>query len=191
MEQIEGQEPALRGRLDLGRIGVAGHSFGATTALMLAGLVWLAPEGEEQVLADPRVRAVVSMSAPARRYKDQPDRFERIYGRIRLPCLHLTGTNDESPIGLTAAVDRRVPFDHIRAENQYLVIFEGGDHMVFAGNKRRTEAARNDPVLHELIQGVTTAFWDAYLRGDAAVCQRLAEGMLATLVGGHGAVEQK
>ena len=49
---------------------------------------------------------------------------------------HMTGTLDDSPVGKSTVADRRVPFDHIAAKEQFLVTFTGGDHMVFSGRVR-------------------------------------------------------
>jgi predicted dienelactone hydrolase len=55
------EDGPLHGRLDLSAIGMSGHSFGGWTTLALAGQVF--PRGV--TLADPRVKAAISMSAPA------------------------------------------------------------------------------------------------------------------------------
>ena len=94
----------MAGRLDLGRIGVAGHSFGAHTALAVAGMLLVGPDGRELSLADSRVKAAIIMSPPAPR---RPGLAGAIYAPIHIPCLHLTGTRDESPLGLTAVADLR------------------------------------------------------------------------------------
>ena len=53
----------FKGRLDMQNIGVAGHSFGAYSALMIAGQVYHGPLGGVRSLGDPRVKAAVIMSA--------------------------------------------------------------------------------------------------------------------------------
>ena len=59
-------EPALAGRLRGAGVGVAGHSFGANTALMVAGARFEL-DGREQRFGDPRVRAAIVLSPPALR----------------------------------------------------------------------------------------------------------------------------
>ena len=100
------------------------------------------------------------MSAPVPRDKTKLDQQ---FGRIKVPCLHMTGTRDDSPIGETKAKERRLPFDHITAADQYLVIFTGGDHMIFSGRGRLSGGGK-DSVFQDLIRPATTAFWDAYLK---------------------------
>jgi len=175
----------LKGRLDLRAIGMAGHSFGAWTTLAVAG------QGlgfrQQRSLADPRVKAAIEMSAPVPRGAD----LDRAYANIKLPILHMTGTLDDSPIGDTKAAERRVPFDHVQAAGQYLVIFQGGDHMIFAGQRRQASKGEKDPRFHDLILQGTTAFWDAYLKGDAAAKAWLSRGGYAAALGGDGKLEVK
>ena len=78
----------------------------------------------------------------------------------------MTGTEDSSPIGETRPEERRVPFDHIHGAEQYLLTFNGGDHMIFGGVSR-TLSAEKEKQFKELICESSTAFWDAYLKGEA------------------------
>lgn len=176
----------LKGRLELRAIGMAGHSFGAWTTLAVAGQM-LGPL-QRSSLADPRVKAAIEMSAPVPRNAD----LDRAYGKINMPVLHMTGTLDDSPIGDTRAAERRVPFDHIQASGQYLVIFQGGDHMIFAGGQRRNaRKGEKDSRFRDLILQGTTAFWDAYLKGDAAAKSWLSRGGYAGVLGADGKLEVK
>jgi len=164
----------LSGRLDLDRIGMAGHSFGANTTLLVAG------QGQRQLrrvqisMADPRIKAAIPMSAPVP--MERQDEFDQLYDGIRIPCLHMTGTLDNSTIGDTTAEQRRIPFDRIRNAEQYLVTFIGGDHMVFSGRTTARPRPETDPLFHDLILRGTTAFWDAYLRGDGDALTWLRDG---------------
>lgn len=188
LDEMARGDSVLSGRLDRERIGAAGHSFGAYTTLAVAGQVFVGPDGEEFHLAEPRVKAGVAMSPSAPRRRD---RLEAIYGSIHIPLLHMTGTRDESPLGLTAAADRRLAFDHIRGADQCLVIFRDADHMVFSDHRRRLAAGAKDPQFHELIRMTTTAFWDAYLKEDSAARAALAAGLIAAIVADEGRVECK
>ncbi|MCX8038509.1 MAG: hypothetical protein N3D11_15920 [Candidatus Sumerlaeia bacterium] len=189
MERMNHTDGPFKGRLDLDRIGVAGHSFGAYTTLAAAGQVFVLPGGRETSLADPRVKAAIPMSAPVPRDRTKLD---RAFGKISIPCLHMTGTLDDSPIGDTTAADRRLPFDHSKAPDQYLVIFKDGDHMIFSGRAVKTgRAAKKDARFQNLIRMSTTAFWDAYLKGDRAAKQWLADGGFEAALGTDGTFEKR
>ena len=163
MEKLNQGNSPFQSRLDLNRIGVAGHSFGAYTTLAIAGQTFFPGGGNATSLADPRVKAAIPMSAPAPASKR---RLDAVYGRIRIPCLHMTGTKDSSPIGDTKPEERRLPFDHSNGFDQYLIVFKEGDHMIFSG-RGRLHANPKDEQFHRLICISSRAFWDAYLRGDS------------------------
>lgn len=185
VEALNRDVSPLKGRLDLRAIGMAGHSFGAWTTLAVAGQM-LGPNLRSS-LADPRIKAAVEMSASVPRKVD----LDRAYGKISMPILHMTGTLDDSPIGDTKAAERRIPFDHIAAAGQYLVIFQGGDHMIFAGQRLHANQGEKDPHFRDLILQGTTAFWDAYLKSDAAAKSWLAQGGYAGVLGAEGKLEVK
>jgi predicted dienelactone hydrolase len=176
----------LRGKLDLDRIGVGGHSFGAYTALASAGRVLQPPLVSPIDLSDKRIKACVALSAPVKsKERDCPG-----YASFKAPCLHMTGTKDDSPIGKTPAALRRVPYDCISGADQYLVTFEGGDHMVFSG--RFTQRPRPDDELFQgLVLVATTAFWDAYLKGDPAAKAYLSGRGFGRLLSKAGVLEVK
>ncbi|MFO0876412.1 MAG: hypothetical protein U0840_03485 [Gemmataceae bacterium] len=156
----------LRGKLDLEKVGLAGHSFGAFTTLASAGQGFVTPLGKTLTLTEPRLKAAIAMSpnAPARRSD-----LKKVFAPIKIPIFHMTGTKDDGvTITETKPIDRRIPFDHIAAGDQYLLIFQDGDHMVFSGRGQTGAGKREkDPVFQALILQGSTAFWDAYLRGDA------------------------
>jgi predicted dienelactone hydrolase len=193
IEKMDRDDTPFKGRLDLKHIGMAGHSFGAYTTLAVAGEVFVGSLGGEFSLGDPRVVAAIPMSAPVPRRRDQ---FDKVFGSIKIPCLHMTGTLDDSPIGNSPAADRRVPFDHIVGAEQYLVIFKDGDHMIFSGRGRPAGMfggvlGKKDALFQELIRMSTTAFWDAYLRDDARAKAWLADGGFQSVLGQDGTFEKK
>jgi predicted dienelactone hydrolase len=185
----EGQRSSgpLQGRLDLTRIGAAGHSFGAATMLVATGQAVVDAHQREHDLADERIRAAVVLSPSAPLDKD---RLSRIFAGVRVPVMHITGTNDESPIGLTSAAERRTAFDHIRHAEQWLVVFRDADHMTFTDAKRGRPARGRRAVVHPLVQAISTLFWAAYLNADGSAVAQLGE-RLATLLAGEASVERK
>ncbi|WP_133742047.1 alpha/beta hydrolase family protein [Actinorugispora endophytica] len=67
LDAVEAAVPQLSGRLDRGRVAVAGHSMGGHTAGLLLGARLTDPhDGTEVNLADPRIRAGVLLAAPGR-----------------------------------------------------------------------------------------------------------------------------
>lgn len=191
-------------RLDLDRVAIAGHSFGAWTAMAMAGQ-GMGTHGRE-ALRDERIDVAIALSSPVPR---NPRHYDSAFAGIDIPVLHITGTMDTSPINDTTAAQRRIPYDHTPGREddgsaQYLIIFEGGDHMVLGGPPyhggrdpldRMRDAAgvdlTRDPLIQGLIQQATTAFLDAWLLGDEDAMRWLEEGEFERAVGEDGTVESK
>jgi predicted dienelactone hydrolase len=185
LERLNRDQSPYQEQLDLDHLGVAGHSFGAHTALAVAGQVFSPGLNASRSLADARVKAVIPMSAPVPANKR---RLDETYAKIHIPCLHMTGTRDASPIGDTQPEERRLPFDHCRNSDQYLLVFQDGDHMTFSG--RRSHPSKQQHTFQELICKSSTAFWDAYLRGDSRAKAWLANDF-KTVLGSNGTFEVK
>jgi predicted dienelactone hydrolase len=138
-------------------------------------------------MGDPRVKAVIPMSAPlSPRMKDA----DAAFAKIKIPCLHMTGTRDASPIGETKVEERRIPFDHMRNADEFLIIFNGGDHMIFSG-RGVLPGGDKDESFQTYIAMSSVAFWDAYLLGDAKAKGWLANGGLKNALGAEAKLEVK
>lgn len=187
----------LRGRLDMTRVAIAGHSFGAFTVLAVAGQR-IGPEGLALHYGpDPRVKAALAMSSQAPASKD----LDEVYDGIRIPIFHMTGTKDQlgpmdpkhanpEGLGATSAAQRRVAYDHTRRAPAWLLTFQDGDHMVFSG-RSRLQGGEHDKAYQQLICMASTAFWDATLRDDAEALAWLNNGAFASLLGSSGRFEHK
>jgi predicted dienelactone hydrolase len=181
-------DTALKGRLDTEKIAMSGHSFGAATTLGVCGQQWELT-GRQGSVADPRVKCGLVLSGqPPERLRNDPAALDRAYAAMKVPMFHLTGTKDDSPIGAITAADRRKPFDHTKAADQYLLILENADHMVFGGNAgRRRPATPNDERVQAIVKQCAAAFLDAYLLGDEKAKAWLTDaskGLKAELVAG-------
>ncbi len=97
LDEVERQAPAVAGRLDHGRVAVAGHSFGGNTSSLLLGARL---HGED--FQDPRIGAGVLLAAPGRGGGDlTPDSaarfpfFDLDFRTIRQPILVVCGADDD------------------------------------------------------------------------------------------------
>lgn len=157
---------SIAGRVDMDRIGMAGHSYGAYTALVIAGgLVALEPGSDRVSLADPRIDAIVALSSPLMRALTTVP----AYAPIRVPILHLTGTKDSTREFATKPRHRRIPFDSIANAEQYLVTLTGARHGTFSDDGDLATAA----ALHPWIAEFTSTFWDGWLKDDLAARARV------------------
>ena len=142
-------------RLDLKHIGATGHSFGAYSVLAIAGEVFPLGFGRQTTFADSRVIAVIPMSAPVPK---KAVNYSRAFGSISIPCLHMTGTLDDSLINDTKSAQRRIPYDYARHSDQYLLTFNGGDHMVFSGRGDKSAFPANRCIVPGLYQDELIGF---------------------------------
>ncbi len=151
----------LAGRLDLGRIGMSGHSFGAVTTQAVSGQVFPIGKG----FTDPRINAAVLMSPSAPRAGGDP---KKAFGEVKIPWMVLTGTDDNAPIGESTPKSRLTVFPALPPGGKYELVLDKAEHSAFTDRELPGEAHKHNPNHHRAILAVTTAFWDAYLRDDAA-----------------------
>lgn len=77
---------------------------------MAAGRVFTLPGGRSFSFGDPRVKAAVARSPePMRGLAD----LSKAYGSIRVPCFHMTGTEDHLANTDAGPGERRKPYDAI------------------------------------------------------------------------------
>jgi predicted dienelactone hydrolase len=160
-------------RIDMTRIGMSGHSFGAMTTLAAIGQHYALPAA--QGLADPRIRAAIAFSPypPLRSHDDAA-----AFGNIRIPFMTVTGTADFAAItpGVTPA-DRQRPFRAVPPGGKYLLVLAGANHMQFNGQDLLRDGTKPDPHVRALTISATTAFWRATLLGDADAAHWMADPM--------------
>ena len=150
---------------DMDTLGMSGHSFGALTTQIMAGQR-IARGSRHYDLHLPDFRAGILYS-PVPGRKDPADPAF-VYGGIRIPLLHLTGTDDESPIE-NFGYDRRLNVArHTGRDDQIVVIIKDADHMVFNGSRGGLEDNPARDQQEEIIKILSLAWWDSYLKGDMA-----------------------
>ncbi len=151
----------LAGRLDLARVGMSGHSFGAVTTQAVSG------ESFPLVgrrFTDGRIRAALAMSPSVPRQGDPAEAF----AKVEIPWMLMTGTNDEAPIGNADVASRLRVFPSLPAGDKYELVLDGAEHSAFGDRPLPGDQKPRNPNHHRAILALSTAFWDAYLRGDAA-----------------------
>lgn len=162
--------------LDPRRVGLAGHSFGAKTTQALGGEAL--PGGRS--LADPRVRAALPMS-PSPAALMSP---EESFGAVRIPWLAMTGTRDGSPkwIASTTPEQRREVFRALPSNGKaFELVLDGAQHHAFTDAAARGGKEPRNSAHHRTILATSTAFWDAFLRGDKAARRWLDKDVRSAL----------
>ena len=157
--QAAGDEQRLVGRLDLGRIGMSGHSFGALTTQAVAGQH--VPPGFAGTWPDPRIRAALMMSPSAPALTPAGEAF----GQVRIPWMLMTGTDDRAFIG--GDTDRLAVFPALPQGRKYELVLDGAEHSAFGDAALPGDRRPRNPAHHRAILALGTAFWDSALRDDA------------------------
>ena len=195
---LEQKYPELKGKIDTAKIGVGGHSLGALTAMLIAGArTFPGP----QSYADPRVKAAIAMSPQGPR--ESWGLTRESWAEVHIPVLYMTGDRDQGIDETETPEWRREAFELSAAGDKWLISIPGAGHLAFTGRlgvmpedrprapaivdpndpfgtrQSQTERSRpamaTDPVrvVSGTIKSLSLAFWDAYLRGDAAGREQL------------------
>lgn len=150
----------LQGRLDLEHIGMSGHSFGAISTQGVGG---------QQALAglinftDGLIDAAVAMSPSSPR----AGKAERAFGKVKIPWMLMTGTKDLSVIGNATLESRLAAFPALPAGDKYELVLYHAEHSAFSERSLPGDREARTPNHHRMIQALSTAFWDAYLKEDS------------------------
>ena len=151
----------LAGRTNLKKIGMSGHSFGAVTTEAVSGEIF---PGSGQSLTDPRLTAAIAFSPSA----PKNGGAAKAFGSVKIPWLLMTGTKDLAPIGKTSVQDRLAVYPNLKGAPKYEVVLNNAEHSAFTDRALPGDKEPRNPNHHRVILALSTAFWDAYLKGDAA-----------------------
>ncbi len=151
----------LDGRLDPARVGIAGHSFGAVTA---QGVTGQRTADRRTPFTDRRIGAALLMSPSLPRIGDGQSAF----GSIAIPWMIMTGTEDDSPVGNATPESRREVFASLPPGEKYELVLFQGEHQAFGDRVLPGSKRPRDPNHHRVVLALSTAFFDAFLRGDKA-----------------------
>lgn len=152
----------LRGRLNLGRVGMSGHSFGAVTTQAVG---WQEFPAAKAAFAESRVKAAVLLSRSGPRRGGDPN---AAFGGVAIWWLLMTGTKDVGPIGDADVASRLSVFTTLPAGGEYELVLDGAEHSAFTDTALPGDRGKRNPNHHRAVLAVSTAFWDAHLRDDAA-----------------------
>jgi predicted dienelactone hydrolase len=156
---VAGDETRLQGRMQLDRIGMAGHSFGAFTTQVVAGQ--RVPPGLPGSWPDPRIKSALVLSPRGPGFGGSAEAFTK----VPIPWMVMTGTHDVSPFD--GASDRLAVFPALPPGRKYELVLHHGEHSAFADQALPGDHLPRNPNHHRAIQALSTAFWDSTLQGKA------------------------
>ncbi|MEC9343388.1 MAG: hypothetical protein VYD64_06040 [Pseudomonadota bacterium] len=140
---------------------IAGHSFGAYLAQLLAGVEIDVPGQGPTRFRDERFAAAILLSGQGR---DQQGLREGSWDTMACPMLNVTGTLDGGAKGQDWHW-KCEPFDLAPPGARYLAVIEGAAHNL--GGIARVTRDEDDAGQREAVYRLTLAFLDAHVAGDA------------------------
>lgn len=129
LDGLEQRFPELKGKFDHAKIGVAGHSLGALTAMLAGGAT--TSGNPPLTLGDPRVKAIIAMSPPG--VTASLGLNTQSFAGIRIPAMFMSGSEDRGAAPNEDAQWRKTAFTNAAAGDKYFVLLAGARHMTFAG----------------------------------------------------------
>ena len=189
LDKIEQAEPKLKGRIDHQVIGVGGHSFGAHTSELVAGVTARTLRRTMASHADERPLAFVWISPTGVGGQFTRDSFKE----VKRPVLAITGSKDDSPINQVKAASRREAYDLLPTGDKYFLYIDGAYHGFggIAGDMAYRGSGPRWPDHVSYVQSTTLAFWDAYLKKESPAKESLKSGKIEDLTDGDAKLESK
>jgi hypothetical protein len=158
--------PEIGVHADLSNLGISGHSFGALTAQVMAGMLFPAADGTLLDLKEPRFKAGILYSPGSIEHLGDM-KPEEVYPSINIPLFHMTGTEDGSPLSDLGYEMRLTVYEHTHTQ-KHLLVLKDGDHMVFTGSRGKLGHTSNRKTHEAIIKVSSLAYWNAQLKGDKA-----------------------
>jgi predicted dienelactone hydrolase len=187
--ELEKRLEQFRGKADMERIAVTGHSFGAFTAQQLGGAGTFDPDQESYVFfKEPRIKAVVALSPPGPMFDTIT---EQSWQKMSAPTLVTTGTWDIQPSFWPDWRMHLMSYDSAIPGDKYALVVDGADH--FLGNlicRTEREAEPQEDAL-QMVKVASTAFLDSYLKASAAAADFIASDTLTTTTSGFARLQQR
>ncbi|OEV00541.1 MULTISPECIES: alpha/beta hydrolase family protein [Streptomyces] len=179
LDVVAAAVPGLAGRLDRGRIAVAGHSWGAQTVSTLLGARVLDADGVPgEDLSDPRVTAGVLLALTGLGDDLTPFAVEHLpfmrpsFDTMTAPALIVAGDRDQSQLSTRGPDWFTDPYTYSPGPKHLLTLF-GAEHSLggIPGHEV-AETTDESPARVALIQQLSTAFLrDALSPGGAGAAE--------------------
>lgn len=171
----------LKGKFDLQRIGVMGHSFGAYTTMVVCGarpaLNWLQPQiasgtGLGPDLFDGRVKCGVALSPQG---PGEPFFLPTSYKSIRVPLLGISGSRDKQQGA--EPIHRKRSFQYWPAGDRYLLWIDNASHLQFSDStgsqpqqsKVAALLGKRREDVQKVSRAATLIFFNQYLKKSPGV----------------------
>jgi len=185
------ENPDLGQFMDFDALGMSGHSFGAMTTQVMAGQKFPDVDGSLISLKEDRFKAGILYSpVPIRHLVDESVSDKDIFSSIDIPLLHMSGTEDDSPLEGFGYEYRLAVYENTAHPEKYLLVKKGGDHMVYNGTRGKLGDSDLRETHEDFILKAALGFWDMQLKGDKAAKDWFIGGGLSDYIGERGEFKQ-
>lgn len=174
LPEIKQHHPILNEYMSLEKLGTGGHSFGAHTTQLIAGTQ---PRDRfKQTMrdfSDPRPQAFLALSPQG----VGKALVEESFQGLTRPTMIVTGDNDTSFDGDEQGEWRKQVYDLSPDGERYLLWVNDAYHGLggVSGAQNYRHRGPDVPEQVAIVQAVTTAYWDCYLRGSDDACALLSK----------------
>jgi predicted dienelactone hydrolase len=183
------QYPEIEAIADLSNMGMSGHSFGALTTQVMAGMMFPDDSGKLRRAREERFKVGILYSPGPISHLSMDDPAD-INGLIDMPLLHITGTEDSSPVEDWDYLKRLVIYENTHKVEKHLLIIKDGDHMVFTGSRGKLGQNPHREKHERILKTISLAYWDAMLKDDNVAKSWLNDGGFAEWLGEEGEFSQ-
>jgi predicted dienelactone hydrolase len=165
----------LKNKIDIQNIGVLGHSFGAFTSMVIAGmkpaLDWLEPRrnygnGLSKDMKDKRVKACVALSPQG---VGEPFFLKESFNSLSIPLIGISGTDDKQQGGLPP-INRYNAFEYWSSTgNNIFVWLTNAHHLDFTdseGGETQGMKSKNRKDVQKVVRATTLLFFNQHLKND-------------------------
>lgn len=180
--------PEVGDHADLSTLGMSGHSFGALTTQVMAGMLFPDAQGNLLNLKEDRFKAGILYSPGSVEHLGDLDP-KKVYSTIDIPLLHMTGTEDGSPLSDQGYEMRLAVYENTIKAEKHLLILKDGDHMVFTGSRGKLGQNPNREKHERIIKIDALCFWEAMLKNDSTAKAWLTGGGFSSYLGKEGTFE--
>ena len=125
---LQEKYPELKGKMNTTKLGVAGHSYGAFTTMLLTGATSTKLAGS---FADPRIKAAIAMSPQG--VGDQYGLTPQSWANVKTPIMYMTGSLDRGIVNHDDPKWRHDPYEFSPAGDKTFLSLEGARHITFTG----------------------------------------------------------
>jgi dienelactone hydrolase len=200
LDDLSNLVPELVGKIDAAHVGIAGHSFGAYTVMLMGGATLRDNDGTEFRFDDPRPRAVLMISGPGH---DSWGLSKQSYASLEPPLMVFAGSHDPPPKMRGNPLWRTEPYFRCPRGRKFLVYIRGANHLSYIGpifDLPMRDPGKRGPIARALRRcarwlasyapaldqvGIfdytriaSTAFWDAHLKENPAAKAYLCSNAL-------------